>query len=159
MSRALGLKVRDIMNQVFHTKKTLTFREADPVGIMFFGNIFAFAHDAFEEFIVAAGYTYDGWFKEKNFLIPIRHTNADFLAPFFPGQCYDIKITVLSFGETSFKMKYVFCQKDRVHAVVTMVHSVISAESKKKAPLPEIMKTRLQPYLENDTESSAQGNI
>lgn len=159
MSRALGLKVRDIMNQVFHTKKTLTFREADPVGIMFFGNIFAFAHDAFEEFIVTAGYSYEEWFKEKNFLIPIRHTDADFLAPFFPGQCYDIKVTVLSFGETSFKMKYLFCQKDRVHAVVTMVHAVISAQTMKKTALPELMKTRLKPYLEAGDESPAQGTV
>lgn len=60
------------MNKVFRTKKTLTFREADPAGIMFFGNVFAIAHDAFEEFIVAAGYTYQEWFGQTDYLIPIR---------------------------------------------------------------------------------------
>ncbi|MEN0058787.1 MAG: hypothetical protein AAGB31_08125 [Bdellovibrio sp.] len=67
------------MNQIFRTKKTLTFKEADPAGIMFFGNIFGFAHDAFEEFIVAAGYSHREWFKQKDFLIPIRHTASDYL--------------------------------------------------------------------------------
>lgn len=147
------------MNQIFRTSKRLTFRESDPIGIMFFGNIYGFAHDAFEEFIVAAGYKYEEWFKEKEYLIPIRHSEADFFAPFIPGQSYDVLVTVASFGETSFKMKYVFSQKDnaqneKIHAVVTMVHSVVAAKTMQKAPLPELMKTRLQPYLQSPTQGS-----
>lgn len=149
------------MNQIFRTKKTLTFREADPVGIMFFGNIYGFAHDAFEEFIVSAGYKYEEWFKEKEYLIPIRHSESDFLAPLMPGQTYDITVAVSNFGETSFKMKYVFSQKDKnqkdkVHAVVSMVHAVVASKTMQKSPLPQLMKTRLQPYLET---SATQGAI
>lgn len=150
------------MNQIFRIKKTLTFREADPVGIMFFGNIYGFAHDAFEEFIMAAGYKYEEWFEEKNYLIPIRHSEADYLAPLKPGQTYDITVMVASFGQTSFKMKYIFSQqdkdqKDRVHAVVSMVHAVIEAKSMQKSSLPQIMRTRLQPYLESAIEGSNNG--
>ncbi|HWU44058.1 MAG TPA: hypothetical protein VN132_11490, partial [Bdellovibrio sp.] len=61
------------MNQVFKTKKTLTFREADPAKIMFFGNIFGFAHDAFEQFIVEAGYTWKEYFHNTDYAIPLRH--------------------------------------------------------------------------------------
>ncbi|KYG63280.1 thioesterase [Bdellovibrio bacteriovorus] len=136
------------MNKIFHTKKTLTFRESDPAGIMFFGNIFGFAHDAFEEFIQAAGYTYQGWFGQRDLIIPIRHTESDFLSPFFPGQTYDIAVTVASFGETSFKMKYVFTQSGKTNAVVHMVHSVVDGKTKQKAALPAEMKSRLEPYLE-----------
>ncbi|KHD89702.1 MAG: thioesterase [Bdellovibrio sp. ArHS] len=136
------------MNKIFHTKKTLTFKEADPAGIMFFGNIFGFAHDAFEEFIQAAGYTYQGWFGQRDLIIPIRHTESDFLSPFFPGQTYDIAVTVASFGETSFKMKYVFSQNGKKNAVVQMVHSVVDGKTKQKAPLTVEMKSRLEPYLE-----------
>ncbi|MNJ92726.1 1,4-dihydroxy-2-naphthoyl-CoA hydrolase [compost metagenome] len=135
------------MNEVFRTKKTLTFREADPAKIMFFGNILGFAHDAFEEFIVAAGYTWKEWFQGTDYLIPLRHTEADFLAPFFPGETYDIIVCVDSFGETSFKMKYVFSQNDRTHSVVTMVHSVLDSKTKQKATLPPVMKARLEKYL------------
>lgn len=134
--------------QVFMTKKTLTFREADPAGIMFFGNIFGFAHDAFEEFIVAAGYTWKEWFHNQDYLIPMRHTSADFLAPFRPGETYDVAVTVEAFRETSFKMKYVFSKDGRTHAVVGIVHAVLSSKTRAKTALPESMKSRLQKYLE-----------
>lgn len=136
------------MNKVFRTKKTLTFKEADPAGIMFFGNIFGFAHDAFEQFIVEAGYTYHGWFGQRDVIIPIRHTEADFKSPFWPGQTYDITVTVASFGETSFKMHYLFTQNEKLHADVTMVHSVLDGKTHQKMTLPNEMKSRLEPYLE-----------
>lgn len=136
------------MNQVFHAKKTLTFREADPAGIMFFGNIFAFAHDAFEEFIVSAGYTYQEWFGQQELIIPIRHTEANYLAPFFPGQTYDIAVTVARLGDTSFQMKYNFSKDGKSHAVVTMVHSVAHKATMQKAALPALIRSRLEPYVE-----------
>lgn len=145
-----GLKVPVIMNKVFRTKKTLTFREADPAKIMFFGNIYGFAHDAFEQFIVDAGYTWKEYFQDQNYAIPLRHSEANYLAPFFPGETYDITVMVASFGETSFKMKYVFTQGDKTHAVVTMVHSVLDLKTKQKTAIPAQMKSRLEPYLEKN---------
>lgn len=143
------------MNQVFKTKKTLTFREADPAKIMFFGNIFGFAHDAFEQFILEAGYTWKEYFHDPDYAIPLRHTESNYLAPFFPGETYDISVTVASFGETSFKMKYVFSQKDKTHAIVTMVHSVLDLKTKQKTALPDKMKTRFGKYLETSSEGKA----
>ncbi len=136
------------MTKVFQTTKTITFRDCDPAGIMFFGNIFAFAHDAFEEFIQKAGYTYKDWFATTEYMIPIRHTEADFRAPFRAGHTYDITVSVASFGETSFKMKYVFSDKAHVHATVYMVHAVLDQKTKQKLALPAVLQTRLRPYLE-----------
>lgn len=142
------------MNQVFYTKKTLTFREADPAGIMFFGNIFAFAHDAFEEFIVAAGYSYTEWFRQQDHIIPIRHTDANYLAPFFPGQTYQVAVSVAKIGETSFQMKYIFSQNNKNHAIVTMTHAVADKKTMKKTPLPATIRDRLQPYMETTSQGS-----
>lgn len=135
------------MNQVFRTKKTLTFKEADPAGIMFFGNIFGIAHDAFEEFIVAAGYSWEEWFKTQDYIIPIRHTEANFLAPFFPGQTYDLSATVSKMSQNSFTMRYELSKNSLSHAIVTMVHTVVDAKTKQKSALPPLMRTRLENYL------------
>ena len=136
------------MSLKFKTQIRIKFREADPAQIMYFGNIFSLAHDAFEEFIVAAGYTYREWFSPNEHIIPIRHVEGDYKAPFIPGQTYDVTVTVESLGTTSFKMKYLFEQNGRLHATVRMVHSVLNPKTKDKMPLPEIMKQRLTPYLE-----------
>lgn len=137
------------MNKVFRTKKTITFREADPAKIMFFGNIYGFAHDAFEQFIIEAGFTWKEYFQDPNYAIPLRHSDANYLAPFFPGETYDIAVTVASFGETSFKMKYVFSQGAKTHAVVTMVHAMLDLKTKQKTAVPELYKQRFGQYLES----------
>ncbi len=115
---------------------------------MYFGNLFSFAHDAFEEFIVAAGYTYKEWFGTTEHLIPIRHAEADFLSPFFAGETYDVAVTVAQIRETSFQMKYVFSKNGKTHAEVRMVHAVLSLQTKQKTKIPPIMQQRLSPYLE-----------
>lgn len=131
----------------FETTSTLRFHHADPVGIMYFGNILSLAHDGFEEFIVAAGYHWDEWFKSQEYLIPIRHVEADYNSPFFPGKTYDLKVCVAKLGQTSFVMRYHFSREAKTHAVVQMVHAVLESATQKKIPLPELLRTRLTPFL------------
>lgn len=136
------------MSLKFKTQTRIKFRDADPAQIMYFANVFSLAHDAFEEFIVTAGYRYEEWFSKNDHMIPIRHTEADFKAPFIPGQTYEVTTSVASLGTTSFKMKYTFSQGRHLHATVLMVHAVLDPKTHQKMALPEIMKTRLSPYLE-----------
>lgn len=136
------------MSLKFKTQIRIKFREGDPAQIMYFANVFNLAHDVFEEFIVAAGYSYKEWFSPDEHIIPIRHAEADYKAPFFPGQTYEVTVTVESLSNTSFKMKYQFEKNGTLHASVRMVHAVLNPNSKEKMPLPEVMKNRLGPYVE-----------
>lgn len=136
------------MAEVFHTTLRLKFRDADPAQIMYFGNLFSLAHDAFEEFIVAAGYAWKEWFSKGEYMIPIRHAESDFLSPFRPGETYDVAVTIAQMRETSFQVKYVFTKDGRTHGIVKMVHAVLSMATKEKTPLPTIMRERLGRYLE-----------
>ncbi|WP_413290009.1 acyl-CoA thioesterase [Bdellovibrio sp. HCB337] len=138
------------MSVKFKTQTRIKFRDADPAQIMYFANVFSLAHDAFEEFIVSAGYRYAEWFSKNDHLIPIRHAEADFKAPFVPGQTYDVTAVVASLGTTSFKMKYDFTQNDRLHSTVYMVHTVLDPKTQQKMALPEVMKKRLTPYVEEN---------
>lgn len=135
-------------NMVFKTTRTLTFRDTDLAKIMFFGNIFDFTHDAFEQFVVASGLSWKEYFLNHDFAIPIRHAESDFRAPLLAGETYDIAVTVVQFGESSFKMKYVFSRDAKTHATVHLVHAVLDLKTKNKAPLPEMIKTHFRKYLE-----------
>lgn len=142
------------MNTIFKTTKRVTFREADPAQIMFFGNIYGFAHDAFEEFIVHAGFTWEEWFRTRDFMVPIRHSEAEYLSPFFPGKSYDIHVTVEKLGTTSFSMNYLFTHGAKTHAIVRMTHVVLDQKTKEKMPIPELFLNRLKPFLAPAKESS-----
>lgn len=136
------------MNQICHLQRTIYFRDGDPAQIMFFGHLFGFAHDAFEQFLLQAGLTWQAWFRSTEHIVPIRHTEADYKAPFFPGETYDIQVTVAHMGESSFKMKYVFGKGSQTHATVTMVHTFLDARTKQKISIPDFVRNCLSPYLE-----------
>jgi acyl-CoA thioester hydrolase/1,4-dihydroxy-2-naphthoyl-CoA hydrolase len=131
----------------FETEIQIRFRQADPAGILFFGEIFSLAHDCFEEFISETGIGWKTWFHTKDYLVPIRHTDCNYLKPFFAGEKYQIKANVLKFGETSFQMQYVFSKANNIHAKVTMAHAFLDAKTKQKIPVPEQFKLKLSPYL------------
>jgi len=138
-----------------HFKKDfqVRFREADPAGIGYFANVFSFAHDAFEDFIQAAGFSWKEWFQTKDYIVPIRHTECNFLRPFLPGDTYQISVTVSKLGESSFQMKYQFLQGTHAHAEVRMTHVFLDAKSKQKMTVPDLVRNRLKVYL--DVEAQA----
>ncbi|HEY8269272.1 MAG TPA: thioesterase family protein [Pseudobdellovibrionaceae bacterium] len=136
------------MSLNFKTQIRIKFREADPAQIMYFANLFSLAHDVFEEFILATGYQYQEWFSPLHHIIPLRHVEADYLAPLLPGQSYEVTAMVTNLGETSFKMAYKFAQNGKLHGTVSMVHVILDPKTKAKMILPDLMKRRLSPYLE-----------
>jgi acyl-CoA thioesterase FadM len=93
------------MSETFQSRIQIKFHEADPAGIMYFANIFSLAHDTFELFIQKAGYTWAEWFKQTEYIIPIRHAECDYLRPFKAGDVYDVQAMVSEFSTSSFKMK------------------------------------------------------
>ena len=135
------------MSQIFKTQIQIKFHEADPVGIMYFANIFTLAHDSFEVFIQKAGYTWAQWFNQRKHIFPIRHTECDYLRPFKAGDVYDIEIVVAEFSTSSFKMQYTFKQNGHDHAIVNMVQTCLDGTTFKKINLPEEVKQKLSPYL------------
>ncbi|PIS10540.1 MAG: acyl-CoA thioesterase [Bdellovibrio sp. CG10_big_fil_rev_8_21_14_0_10_47_8] len=134
---------------VFQKEFRLRFRDADPAGILFFGHIFSLAHDAFEDFIQAAGFTWDEWFRTDKYMVPIRHAESNYLKPFLPGQIYTVRASVAKISQSSFQMRYAFQQNQNAHAEVLMVHTFLDQKSKVKIPVPELVRQRLGVYLES----------
>ena len=135
------------MNRIFKTQRTLTFREADPAQIMFFGNIFGWAHDTFELFIQDAGIPWKEYFQLQDYFIPIRHTSADFLAPFFPGKTYEVEACIEKISQSSFTMKYTFSSSQNICAKVVMIHTFVDPKTKEKTSIPEKFLQKMTPYL------------
>lgn len=138
------------MNIFFETKKTIRFRDGDPAGIMFFGNIFDFAHDAFEDFITHLGFEWKYWYQNADFAIPLRSTRSEYLAPLFPGKTYQVKICISHLGDSSFTAHYQFLNGDKVHAIVELTHTFIDPKIIKKISIPENIRSVLQTYLNSE---------
>lgn len=135
-------------------QRTMTFREADPAQIMFFGQIFGWAHDTFELFIKEAGFKFDEYFSTKDYFIPIRHTSADFMAPLFPGRTYDIEACVKKISDSSLTMAYTFSDDKNVCAKVIMIHTFADPKTKEKTSIPDKYRERFSAYLSTTGENA-----
>lgn len=136
------------MAKTYQKQIQIRFREGDPAQILYFGNVLNLAHDCFEDFIQAAGLSWNEWFTKNPYLVPIRHVESDYRAPFRPGETYTITARVAQIRDTSFQMKYVFSQGPQEHATVKMVHAYLDPKTKQKTGVPDNIRTLLTPYLE-----------
>lgn len=131
---------------MFKTSVRIHFREADPAGILFFGNILGLTHDVFEQFIEAAGFKYSDWFERQDIIVPIRHSEVDFLAPFKPGYSYDVTASVVKISDSSFQVKYTYSSANGPHATVSMVHTYLNGKTKQKIQIPDGDRKRLEAF-------------
>lgn len=121
---------------MFSSKIKVNFFHADPAGIMFFANIFNFAHAVFEEMIVSGNLERD-YFNDEEFAIPIIHSEADFYKPIFAGNHIAAEVTVKNLKQSSFELNYEFLNDSgEVLAVVKTVHVFMSKYSWDKTNIP-----------------------
>ena len=133
--------------EIFKSRLKMRFRNADPAGIMFFGNILGISHDVFEDFIQSLELDWNEWFKSEQYGCPIRHTEVDYLAPLFPGQEYTVEVKVSKISGSSFNTHYEFKnQNNKLCARVQMVHVFIDPKTMKKIPFPEKFRLKLEKY-------------
>jgi acyl-CoA thioesterase FadM len=125
----------------------IRFRESDPAGIMWFGHILEYCHDTFEDFIVNCGISWQDWFSQSPYLVPIRHVAVDFLSPFLAGQKYQVIAGVKSFSKSSFTMQYEFKGLNTTHAQVTMVHTFLDQKTKQKISIPQEIQSKLEKFV------------
>lgn len=142
------------MAQAFETTLPTRFRDADPAGFLFFGRVFELAHDAYEEFVQHLGYTWQEWFSDPHFLIPLRHAEANYFTPIWPGEPIQVHIDVLQLRETSFQLRFRFFQRGQLTSEATTVHIYLNAQTREKSKLPDGIRAKLDEFLANQ-ESSA----
>ncbi len=130
----------------FSTRAVIRFRDADPAGVMFFGNVFGIAHDAYEEFIRHLGFEWNEWFAHPEWAVPIRQSSCEYFMPMRPAEVYVILVFVDRIGESSFTLRYAFEAKGRKHCEVSLVHTFLNKQTRTKMPVPSDVRDRLEAY-------------
>src|SRR4051812_33600871 len=89
-------------------KMTVKFDDADGEGIVFFGNYFRLAHQALEQWLPQVGIPWKEWFANKEWGVPLRHVEADYMQPLRPGDEFSVVVRVAELGDTSVHFSYEF---------------------------------------------------
>lgn len=120
----------------YHCSLFIPFHLSDSAGILFFGHVFTLAHQAYEQFVIhQLECPWEQWFRNSDWIVPIKHAEADYHSPIAAGQDCRFDITIDSVATTSFTLSTSLFQ-ERLCCTVKTVHVFCDPRTKQKIPIP-----------------------
>lgn len=121
----------------FRSSVYIPFHLADPGGILFFGHVFALAHEAYEQFVQnELGCDWEYWFQNPNWIVPIKKAEANFLSQIQAGQNCTVDVEVVAVSTSSFTLRSTLSQQIPCCEVLT-VHIFCDRALKTKRAIPQ----------------------
>jgi 1,4-dihydroxy-2-naphthoyl-CoA hydrolase len=125
----------------------VNFYDADGAGVLFFGNIFKIIHSAYEDFIYNGKFKRN-YFADPKYIIPIIHTESDYLKPIFPNSNIIVNLSVQEIKKSSFILEYeVTDTKKELLAKCLTVHVFVEKKSWEKSNIPQEVRKYLDNFL------------
>jgi len=127
-------------------RKTISFYDCDPAGILFFARIFEICHSAYEDLIRSFNLNASYWTNEE-YAVPIIHSEGEFLLPLRTGDEITVEVSVSQLKESTFELHYV-CKngEDEVTNEVKTVHIFVDKRKWKKTPIDPEVKANLSKH-------------
>ncbi len=130
---------------MFTHATNVKLHQTDAAGLLFFGNYFMLAHDAYQAFVESTGYSFAKILHDTEFLAPIVHAEADYTAPLCVGDKVTVRLKAENIGTTSFTLGYdIIGAHGEETAKVRTVHVWVSRTDMKKRALPNWLKGALE---------------
>lgn len=120
------------------------FYEIDRAGIAFFGRVFEYCHQAFEELLAEIVGDLETFFQTSPWMMPLVRSEADFMAPMRLGDTLLIRVEVERVGAKSVTFAYTLTGQDGVlRARARLVHVVTDRATFRGTPVPAALREGL----------------
>jgi YbgC/YbaW family acyl-CoA thioester hydrolase len=124
------------------------FQDIDAGGVLFFGRIYDYCHQAYEEFWGSEGIDRAHFFAGAEYLVPIAHSEADYRRPIRHGERIEVRIDVTRVGRASFTLRYhVTGAEGDVRVEASTVHAFVDRQAMRPIPIPESLRGILLRHL------------
>ena len=90
----------------FSYTRTVRFQDTDAAGVVYFANVLAMCHEAYEESLAASGINLKAFFSNPSVVFPIIHASVDFYRPMFAGDRLTIQLTPQQVTGDEFEIAY-----------------------------------------------------
>lgn len=129
----------------FTYTRTVRFQDTDAAGVVYFANVLAICHEAYEESCAASGINLKIFFNNPAIAIPIVHASVDFLHPLFCGDKVAIHLMPKYLASDKFEIAYeiVGAAEQMVAKAITR-HVCINAISRTRQELPDMIEEWLR---------------
>jgi 1,4-dihydroxy-2-naphthoyl-CoA hydrolase len=122
----------------FTYTRTIYFQDTDAAGVVYFANVLAICHEAYEESLAASSINLKLFFSSQDVAIPIVHASIDFIKPLFCGDKILIYLSPKYLTEHSFEIGYnvILDQTEKLLATAITKHVCIDKLSRSRKELP-----------------------
>lgn len=132
--------------QPFIYTRTIRFQDTDAAGVVYFANILAMCHEAYEESLAATNINIKTFFSRSAIAFPIVHTSIDFFRPLFCGDLLLIHLLPQSIDNHTFEIAYELKVTEKSVAKAVTRHVCIDTNSRKKQELSTDIHQWLQQW-------------
>lgn len=133
---------------MFIARNKVRMHDTDMAGVLYFARQFRFAHDALEDFAEQEGLPFNHVFRKEDFLFVIVHVEANYLVPLQIMDALEVHLEIEKIGNSSFTISYLIYKQDMtLVGTVKTVHVTIDAKTRKKIPIPIMLRSRLEKHL------------
>lgn len=131
---------------VFTYTRVVHFRDTDAAGVVYFANLLAMCHEAYETSLADSGLDLKAFFAGREMAVPITHATIDFFHPLACGDRLAIQLIPQSISSTEFEVAYqVFLQgRNRPAAQVRTRHVCIEVATRTRRALTTDLAQWLQ---------------
>ena len=126
--------------------RTVRFQDTDAAGIVYFANVLAICHEAYEESLATSGINIKLFFSNLNVAIPIVHANVDFFRPIFCGDKVSIHLSPCQLGNDNFEINYIIMSAERQVTKAITRHVCINPVSRSRQELSNEIMLWLQQW-------------
>ena len=129
--------------------RTVRFQDTDAAGVVYFANVLAMCHEAYEASLAASDINLKVFFSNPDRVIPIVHASVDFYRPMFPGDRLTIQLTPKQVAGDEFEITYqIFSESVAEKSVAKALtkHVCIDAVSRTRKQLSEELMQWLRQF-------------
>jgi len=127
---------------LFTYKRTVRLVDTDAAGVVYFANVLAMCHEAYEEALTTRHINLKTFVSNSATAIPIVHAAVDFLRPMFCGDQVLIQLEPKQLSDTAFEIDYQIMatalREQRLAQAITR-HVCINPATRTRTPLPEVI--------------------
>ena len=140
---------------MFCQKKVLRLFATDATGVLYFAEKFRMAQEFFEEYLEncgVSGVTLGDSLNKGEFLFPIVHAEADFLAPIKVGDELQLCLFLERIKTSSFTLgcRFSRAQSSKLLGKTSIVHVTIDRRKEAVSPIPQKLREALEGLKEKE---------
>ena len=131
--------------RAFIDRRAIRFQDVDAAGIIFYPRVLEMFHDAYGAFLTAAGCPLAEVVRERKWIAPVRHAEADYFRPLRFGDEVNVEICRTHTAETEAVLGYRITRgvDAEVCVVGQVVHTFVDCATFTRTPMPQAVKLAL----------------